>query len=471
MTDNADNTPEAADNPVPVALRDEEGRLNPQWMSLLAAGLLAEDAELVRELMVPLHESDTGDIIEALGHDDRVRLVLLLGDSFDYSALTEVDDSVRIDLMDALPNADIAKGIADLDSDDAVYILEDLEQEDQDEILAQMPAFERLSLKRSLDFPEDSAGRRMQTEFIAIPPFWTVGQTIDYMRNEQDLPDDFYQIYVVDPGYNLLGTIPLDRILRAQRRMKISDIMNTQVRQIEATLDQEEAARIFERYDLIEVAVIDESKRLVGVLTIDDIVDVIHEEAGEDIHRLAGVGDEDISGTVRDAVRSRVGWLLANLFTATLASIVIGFFDGTIEQMVALAVLMPIVASMGGNAGTQTMTVTVRAIAMRELDSFNARRLITREFLVGLFNGIIFAVLLGLITALRFNSIALGVVIGMAMVVNMVVAGLCGILVPLGLYKLKIDPAIASSTFVMTITDVVGFFAFLTIAGLWFGLF
>lgn len=471
MNEYAENAPDAPDASTEVALRDAEGRLNPQWMGLLSAGILTEDAELLRSLMVPLHESDTGDIIEALPADDRVRLVQLMGDAFDYSALTEVDDSVRIDLMEELPNADIAKGVADLDSDDAVYLLEDLEQEDRDEILAQMPAFERLSLKRSLDFPEESAGRRMQTEFIAIPPFWTVGQTIDYLRSDDNLPDDFHQIYVVDPGYNLLGTIALDRVLRAQRPTTISDIMNTQVRQLEATLDQEEAARIFERYDLIEVAVIDESKRLVGVLTIDDIVDVIHEEAGEDIHRLAGVGDEDISGNVRDAVRSRVGWLLANLVAATLASIVIGFFDGTIEQMVALAVLMPIVASMGGNAGTQTMTVTVRAIAMRELDSFNARRLITREFLVGFINGIIFAVLLGIITALRFSSISLGVVIGLAIIVNMIVAGLCGILVPLGLYRLKVDPAIASSTFVMTITDVVGFFAFLTIAGLWFGLF
>lgn len=471
MNEYAENAPDAPDASTEVSLRDAEGRLNPQWMGLLSAGILTEDAELLRSLMVPLHESDTGDIIEALPADDRVRLVQLMGDAFDYSALTEVDDSVRIDLMEELPNADIAKGVADLDSDDAVYLLEDLEQEDRDEILAQMPAFERLSLKRSLDFPEESAGRRMQTEFIAIPPFWTVGQTIDCLRSDDNLPDDFHQIYVVDPGYNLLGTIALDRVLRAQRPTTISDIMNTQVRQLEATLDQEEAARIFERYDLIEVAVIDESKRLVGVLTIDDIVDVIHEEAGEDIHRLAGVGDEDISGTVKDAVRSRVGWLLANLVAATLASIVIGFFDGTIEQMVALAVLMPIVASMGGNAGTQTMTVTVRAIAMRELDSFNARRLITREFLVGFINGIIFAVLLGIITALRFSSISLGVVIGLAIIVNMIVAGLCGILVPLGLYRLKVDPAIASSTFVMTITDVVGFFAFLTIAGLWFGLF
>ena len=454
-----------------ATIYDSDGRLRSDWYEALRAEIEDGDAEALRKRMAPLHESETGDVIEALPADDRVRLVMLLGHAFDYSALTEVDDSVRIDLMEELPNAEIARGVADLDSDDAVYILEDIDEDDRDEILAQMPAFDRISLKRSLDFPEESAGRRMQTEFIAIPPFWTVGQTIDYLRTNDDLPDDFYQIYVVDPGFNLLGTIPLDRILRVQRATRIETIMNTQIRQIDAALDQEEAARIFERYDQVEVAVVDESKRLVGVLTIDDIVDVINEEASEDIHRLGGVGDEDISRTVPGVVRSRATWLLVNLGTATLASLGIGLFDGTIEQMVALAVLMPIVASMGGVAGTQTMTVTVRAISQRELDKNNAWRLIRRELLVGLTNGVIFAVLLGLITGFRFANPALGLVIGMAMVVNMIVAGGCGILIPMLLNRLKIDPAVASSTFVMTFTDVIGFFAFLTLAGWWFGLF
>lgn len=469
MENPASITPDA--DPDITTIYDEDGRLRQDWFDALRAEIEASDANALRARMEPLHESETGDVIEALPADDRVRLVLLLGDAFDYSALTEVDDSVRIQLMEELPNADIARGMADLDSDDAVYILEDLGEEDRNEILEQMPVFDRISLKRSLDFPEESAGRRMQSEFIAIPPFWTVGQTIDYLRTNDDLPDDFYQLYVVTPGFNLLGTIPLDRILRSQRATRIEDIMNTQVRQIDATLDQEEAARIFERYDQVEVAVVDESKRLVGILTIDDIVDVINEEANEDIHRLGGVGDEDISRPVPGVVRSRATWLLVNLFTATLASLVIGLFDATIEQMVALAVLMPIVASMGGVAGTQTMTVTVRAISQRELDQNNARRLIRRELLVGLTNGLIFAVLLGGITALRFANPALGIVIGMAMVINMIVAGGCGILIPLALEKLKVDPAVASSTFVMTFTDVVGFFAFLALAGWWFGLF
>lgn len=469
MEDPASAGPETEPNS--NGIYDEDGRLRQDWFGDLRAEIEAGDAAALKARMEPLHESETGDVIEALPADDRVRLVMLLGDAFDYSALTEVDDSVRIELMEELPNADIARGMADLDSDDAVYILEDLEEEDRNEILEQMPIFERISLKRSLDFPEESAGRRMQSEFIAIPPFWTVGQTIDYLRNDSDLPDDFYQIYVVDPGFNLLGTIRLDRILRTQRATRIEEIMSTQVRQIDATLDQEEAARIFERYDQVEVAVVDESKRLVGVLTIDDIVDVINEEAAEDIHRLGGVGDEDISRTVPGVVRSRATWLLVNLVTATMASLVIGLFDSTIQQMVALAVLMPIVASMGGVAGTQTMTVTVRAISQKELDKNSTRRLIRRELLVGLTNGAIFAVLLGLVTAFRFSNPSLGLVIGMAMVVNMIVAGSCGILIPLALEKLKVDPAVASSTFVMTLTDVIGFFAFLTLAGWWFGLF
>ncbi|GLQ09378.1 magnesium transporter MgtE [Devosia yakushimensis] len=455
----------------PDALRDAEDRISPLWLERLRAYLDAGRADDVAAVMEPLHAADAGDVLESLDAEERLALVRMLGDRFDYSALTEVDESVRVELMDELPNADIARGVTGLDSDDAVAILEDLEQEDRDEVLSQLPTFERLSLKRSLDFPEESAGRRMQTDFIAIPPFWTVGQTIDYLRTEPDLPDEFYQIYVVDAAYQVLGTIPLDKFLRAKRATSIESLMNTNLVLVDANEDQEEAARDFERYDLVEVGVVDESKRLVGVLTIDDIVDVIHEEADEDIKLLAGVGDEDISDTTVDTVRSRVPWLVVNLVTAVAVSFVIGLFDGTIEQMVSLAVLMPIVASMGGNAGTQTMTVTVRALAMRELDGRRLRRLITREMVVGLANGVIFAVLIGLVTWLRFADPQLGVVIGLAMVINLIVAGTAGILIPITLDKLKADPAIASAVFVTTITDTIGFFAFLGIAGLWFGLF
>jgi magnesium transporter len=453
------------------AFRDAEGRLSPLWLERLRAFIDAGRGEDVALVMEPLHNADVGDVLEQLEADQRVALVQLLGDRFDYSALTEVDESVRLEIMEALPNADIARGVAELSNDDAVYLLEDLEPADQQEILSALPTFERLKLRRSLDFPEDSAGRRMQTDFIAIPPFWTVGQTIDYLRSERDLPEEFYQIYVVDAGYQVLGTVPLDRFLRTKRAIKIDAIMNTNLVLVKAEDDQEEAARSFERYDLVEVGVVDESGRLVGVLTIDDIVDVIQEEAEEDIRLMAGVGDEDVSDTTVDTVRSRVPWLVVNLFTALMVSLIIGLFDATIEQMVALAALMPIVASMGGNAGAQTMTVTVRALAMRELDGGRLRRLIRREMVVGLVNGVIFAILIGIITWLRYSNPSLGAVIGAAMVINMIVAGTFGILIPLTLEKLKADPAIASAVFVTTVTDVVGFFAFLGIAGLWFGLF
>jgi magnesium transporter len=453
------------------AFRDSEDRISPIWLERMRSYLHGHEADELARFMEPLHTSDVGDVLERLESDERLALVRLLGDRFDYSALTEVDESIRVELMEALPNAEIARGVSGLDSDDAVFILEDLEDEDRDEVLSALPAFERLSLKRSLDFPEDSAGRRMQTDFIAIPPFWTVGQAIDYLRAEKDLPDEFYQLYVVDAAYKVLGTLPLDRFLRAQRSAKIDSIMNTTLVLVEANEDQEEAARDFERYDLVEVGVVDESGRLVGVLTIDDMVDVITEEADEDIKLLAGVGDEDVSDRTIDTVRSRVPWLVVNLVAAVLVSYVIGFFNATIEQMVALAVLMPIVASMGGNAGSQTMTVTVRALAMRELDGQRLKRLIRREMIVGLLHGIIFAILIGIVTWVRYASIELGAVIAMAMITNMIVAGTAGILIPLGLDRVKADPAIASAVFVTTITDIVGFFAFLGIAGLWFGLF
>ena len=451
--------------------RDADGRISALWLERLRAFLEAGRNDDVALVMEPLHHSEVGDVLEQLYAAERLALVHALGEKFDFSALTEVDESIRLEIMEALPNAAIARGVAELDNDDAVYLLEDLEEVDRDEILSALPTFERLTLKRSLDFPEDSAGRRMQTDFIAIPPFWTVGQVIDYLRAEKDLPDEFYQLYVVDASYTVLGTLPLDKFLRTPRATKIDSIMNTNFVLVNAEEDQEEAARSFERYDLVEVGVVDESGRLVGVLTIDDIVDVIQEEAEEDIRLMAGVGDEDVSDTTLDTVKSRVPWLVVNLVTAVLVSLVIGLFNATIEQMVALAVLMPIVASMGGNAGAQTMTVTVRALAMRELDGGRLKRLIRREMVVGVVNGVIFAVLIGIVTAIRYGDVQLGIVIGMAMVINMIVAGTFGILIPLALDKLKADPAIASAVFVTTITDVIGFFAFLGIAGLWFGLF
>ena len=454
----------------PKELHDASGALSHVWLTELKTAISQSDKEAVSQLLANVHAADVGDVLEALSADDRFALVSMLGDKFDYSALAEVDEAIRSHLIDLLPNADIARGVTDIDSDDAVYILEDIDEPEREDILAKVPAFERMSLKRSLDFPQDSAGRRMQSEFIAIAPFWSVGKTIDLMRNDKDLPEEFYQIYVVGATYNLEGIVPLDRLLRAKRDVLIKDIMNKDIITIPATMDQEEAAHIFDHYDLVEVGIVDENNRMVGVLTIDDIVDVIQEEADEDFRALVGVGHETISDSVFSAVKSRLTWLLVNLGTAVLASMIIAMFDATIEQMVALAVLMPIVASMGGNAGVQTMTVTVRAISMRDLDKFNMYRLINREALVGLANGIIFAVIIGVVTAFWFKIPSLGIVIAIAMVVNMLAAGIAGILIPLGLNKLGIDPAVASSAFVTTITDVVGFFAFLGLAAIWFGL-
>ena len=394
----------------------------------------------------------------------------IAGEDFDFSSLTEVDEAIRLDIVGSLPNAAVADAIQDLDSDDAIYILEDMEKADQEEVLDRLPFDDRILLRRALEYPEESAGRRMQTEFIAVPPFWTVGQTIDYMREEEDLPNRFHEIFVISPQYELLGYVQLDRLLRTGRSASVESIMEDNIHPIEATVDQEEAAHIFQQYDLLSAAVIDNNGRLVGVMTIDDIVDVINEEAEEDIKRLAGVGDEELSDTVIDIARSRFLWLLVNLVTAVLASVVIGLFDATIQQMVALAILMPIVASMGGNAGTQTMTVAVRAIATRDMDSYNTKRIIRREIMVGLFNGAAFALLIGIIAAWWFASFDIGIIIGVAMVFNMLCAALAGILIPIMLDRFDLDPAIASSVFVTTVTDVVGFFAFLGLAAWWFGI-
>ncbi|MFZ1812967.1 MAG: magnesium transporter [Rhizobiaceae bacterium] len=451
-----------------AGIYDEEGYVRSDFQERITALIEASDVDGLREAIGSLHEAELGDLLEALDSDDRMGLVRLAGDEFDLTALTEVDEAVRLEIINALPNTRIAEAVQDLDSDDAVYILEDMEEEDQEEILAALPFEERLRLRRSLDYPEESAGRRMQTEFIAVPPFWSVGQTIDYMRDDQDLPDRFHEIFVVSPHFELQGSVALDKILRTGRKTRVEEIMGETRHSIPADMDQEEAARLFERYDLLSAAVVDDAKRLVGVLTIDDVVDVIHQEADEDIKRLAGVGDEELSDSVWEISKSRFLWLFINLLTAILASSVIGLFDVAIEKMVALAVLMPIVASMGGNAGTQTMTVAVRALATRDIDSYNARRIIVREILVGLFNGVVFAIIIGSVSALWFSSPQIGGIIAVAMVFNMISAALAGILIPILLERFDIDPAVASSVFVTTVTDVVGFFAFLGLAAWWF---
>ncbi len=459
-----------ADEGTSPSIYDDEGIVTQESLSELESFLEDEKSGELKEFLEPLHESELGDLLEALNSDKRSTLARLAGDDFDFASLTEVEEAIRLEIVNSLPNEQIALAVQKLDSDDAVFILEDMEEPDQEDILARLPFEERLRLRRSLDYPDETAGRRMQTEFIAVPPFWTVGHTIDFMRSEDDLPDRFHEIFVVTPSFELLGTVALDQILRTPRSHTIEDIMGETTHPIDAMEDQEEAARVFEQYDLVSAAVVDESNRLVGVLTIDDVVDVIHLEADEDIKRLAGVGDEELSDSVLEITRSRFTWLAVNLVTAILASMVIGMFDGTIKQMVALAILMPIVASMGGNAGTQSMTVAVRAIAMRDIDSYNMFRTVRREFMVGLLNGILFAVIIGVIAAYWFDMTALGLIIGIAMIINMLCAALSGILIPISLDRMGADPAIASSVFVTTVTDVVGFLAFLGLAAWWFNI-
>jgi magnesium transporter len=394
-----------------------------------------------------------------------------MGAEFDFTALTEVDVTVRDDILEELEPQTVAEGVRDLDSDDAVEILQDLPAEDQAEILEQLPPPERGAIARSLHYPEDSAGRRMQTEFIAVAPSWTVGQAIDYMRETTDLPERFFEIYVVDASQLFLGAVPLDRLLRAQRPIIVSELMEEDRRRVRATDDQEEVARMFGRYNLVAVPVVDTDDRLVGVITYDDMVDVIEQEAEEDIRALGGVsGEEELSDPVMTIARGRIPWLLANLLTALLAAWVISQFEESIEKMVALAVLMPIVASMGGNAGTQTMTVAVRALATRELSKANVVRVVRRELLVGLLNGVFFAVIMGSIAVAWFHVSDLGLVMGLAMICVLTAAAFGGIIIPLGLTRLGVDPAVSSGPFVTTITDVVGFFSFLGIATLWFGL-
>jgi magnesium transporter len=454
-----------------LPMRDEDGEIRPEFVEEISRCIKAPDAKFLREVVGELHEADLGDLIAALDAEDRVSLVELTGTDFDFSALNEVDDTVREEILEELEPETVAEGVRELESDDAVELLEGLDEEDQEEILEKLPPSEREEIERSLDYPEGSAGRRMQTDVITVPPHWTVGQAIDYMRETPDLPDRFYEIYVVDPNKRWRGAVPLDVLLRARRPVPLTDLIEEDRRRVMVEDDQEEVARMFGKYNLVAAPVVDAQDRLVGVITIDDVVDVIEEEADEEIKALGGVtSDEELSDNFWTIAKGRFNWLLINLATAFLASSVLGLFEGQLEKMVALAVLAPIVASQGGNAATQTMTVAVRALATRELVTANALRVVMRELLVGLVNGIGFAIITGVVAFAWFKIPGLGIVIGLAMVCNLVAGALGGILIPMVLDKARADPAVASGTFVTTVTDVVGFFSFLGIATLWFGL-
>ncbi len=438
---------------------------------LVSAALASGEDDRVFSLVEGLHYADVADLLERLSRDDRVRLVELLRPTLDPEILSELDDTVRDEVVEVLGVEDLASALTELDSDDAVLVLEEMDDAQQRAVLDAIPEEERTLIEEGLSYPEDSAGRLMQREVVTVPMNWNVGQCIDYMRraaddDEGELPSVFYDIFVIDSKRQPVGAVSLSELLRTRRQVPVTDIMEEDTHAIPVATDQEEVAFLFRQRDLVSAAVVDDSGRLVGAITIDDVVDVIHEEHEEDIMRLGGVIEDDLYQASVSTTRARFSWLLVNLLTAILASLVIGLFDATIQQAVALAVLMPIVASMGGNAGTQTLTVTVRALATKELTSANAMRVIWKEVIVGCFNGVLFAVLTGIVAWLWFQSPVLGAVIATAMVINMMVAGLAGTTIPILLERYGADPAIASSVFLTTVTDVVGFFAFLGLAAL-----
>lgn len=426
-----------------------------------ALAIRAGDNADIRKIIEPLHAADLADLIGLLAGPQRRALAELIKDDIDPEVLTELEGVALDDFLDVLKPHGVADAVSDMETDDAVEILEEMDEEERREVLKMVPADDRVAIEEGLTFPEDSAGRLMQRDLVAVPPYWTIEQTLAYMREQQDLPENFWEIFVVDPRHRPVGTMPLSWVLRADRDHKVEEIMMVEQTLIRADMDQEEVAYRFGQYNLVSAAVTDDTGRLVGVITVDDIVDVIEEEADEDILALGGVHEGDINVSIAEIAKTRFGWLFLNLLTAILASFVIGMFGATIERMVALAILMPIVASMGGNAGTQTMTVAVRALATRELTSANARRIVNKEAIVGLVMGVVLATITGLVATLWFDDRALGLVIGAAMIINLLVAGLAGILIPISLDRIGIDPAVASSVFVTTITDVVGFFAFL----------
>ena len=428
--------------------------------------LATQNPGLVRSLVGDLHDADVADLIESLARDGRQTFVEVLGAGLGADVLPYLDAAVREEVIDQLGPQRLARLLSRLDSDDAVQVFEDLDEEFQHRILSALPRAYRQILEDSLSYPEDSAGRLMQREVVVVPSAWTLGETIDYMRAAADLPDDFYDLYIVDPRHHPIGYIPLSRVLRTRRPVRLTEIMETDMKVVPLAMDQEEVAYLFRHYGLVSAPVVEEGGRLVGVITVDDVVDIISEEASEDVMKLAGVQETDVYSALLDTTKSRLPWLVVNLFTAILASAVIGLFEVTIGQLVALAVLMPIVASMGGNAGTQTLTVAVRAIAVKDLTEANAARFVGKELLVGVVNGLLFAALTGLVAWLWFDSPGVGAIIAAAMVVNMIVAALAGTLVPLSLERLGVDPAVASSVFVTTVTDVVGFFAFLGMAAI-----
>ena len=441
---------------------------NKEFISTFSDNIENKNLDFINRTLKDLHEADIANLIENLNSDTRKKLIEIESSNIEPEIFIELNESVQSEVLQLLSIDSLIKIIKRLESDNAIKILENLSKGIKEKVLEKLPPKDKFLLQEGLSYPEDSAARIMQREFTAVPSNWTVGQTIDYLREDKDLPEEFLEIFIVDNDFKPIGTVPSSRVLRTSRESKMSSIMSEMPVLISVNMDKEEVGHSFENYNLVSAGVVNKENKLVGMITADDVVTVVQEEAEEDTLRLAGVGDEEITDSVMLKTKRRFNWLLLNLFTALLATWVISFFGASIEQMVALAFLMPIVASMGGNAGMQTLAVTIRAIATKELSKSNFNRVVGKEFLIGILNGIIFAIITAVIVQFWFKDFNLSILIGISMILNMIVAGLFGILVPVSLKKLNIDPALASSVFVTTITDVIGFLSFLGLGSIYF---
>jgi magnesium transporter len=443
---------------------DEDDRLKPEFVSEVMERVHEGDSDAARALVETLHPADIADLFELVDSDDRRLLAASLADILDGDVLAEMNEHVREELIDALDPLQVADLAGDMETDDAVAMIEDMEEDEQRAVLRALDPDDRAAIEEALTYPEESAGRLMQRDLIAVPEHWTVGHVIDYLRAGDGLATDFWEIYVVDGRHHPVGTCMLSWILRARRDIRIADVMQREQTLIPVDMDQEEVALRFQKYALISAAVVDQSGRLVGMITVDDVVHIIQEEASEDVLLLSGAGEGDINEPVRESYKSRVRWLIANLGTALVASTIISLFEDAIAQMVALAVLMPIVAGVGGNAGTQTLAVTVRALATNQLTRSNRWRAVGREIRVAMLNGLTIAVVIGVGVSLFFGNTTLGAVIAAAMLANILIAGVSGVLVPLALERAGADPAVSSSVFVTMTTDSMGFLVFLGLA-------
>ncbi len=459
--------PEVETDTQPENQLDRDDHLRPEFVRAVLDAVEDGDDEGARALVEPLHPADIADLFELTPQEDRAALARAVTDLLGGDVFAEMNDYVREDLIDALEPHQVADLASELDTDDAVAIIEDMDEDEQRAVLRALDPDDRAAIEEALSYAEESAGRLMQRELIAVPEHWTVGDAIDYLRGHEELTTDFWEIFVVDPAHKPIGTCQLSWMLRTPRGIAIADVMKREQTLIPVDMDQEEVALRFQKYALISAAVVDHGGRLVGMITVDDIVHIISEEAGEDTLRLAGAGDGDINEPIRLTVRTRFTWLVVNLGTAMVASSVVGLFQGTIASFALLAVLMPIVSGMGGNAGTQTLAVVVRALATNQLTSSNTRRMIGREFRIAAANGVMLGALIGLGTYVIFRNTDLSLVIAAAMLVNNITAGLSGVLVPVTLDKFRIDPAVSSAVFVTTMTDTMGFFSFLGLAALW----